>query len=48
MRRGISTLSPSDYAPYVYDAIWVYAKAVMQLIKEGILVNLTHYQLSDF
>ena len=35
--RKISTLSPSDYAPYVYDAIWVYAKAVMQLIKEGIL-----------
>ena len=35
IRRGISTLSPSDYAPYVYDAIWVYAKAIMQLIKEG-------------
>ena len=37
IKRNITTLSPSDYAPYVYDAIWVYAKAVMQLIKEGIL-----------
>lgn len=36
LRRNISTLSASDYAPYVYDAIWVYAKAIMQLIKEGI------------
>ncbi|KAL7042350.1 hypothetical protein ACKWTF_001105 [Chironomus riparius] len=34
MKRKIQTLSPSDYAPYVYDAIWVYAKAIMQLIKE--------------
>lgn len=34
-KRNITSLSPVDYAPYVYDAIWVYAKAIIQLIKEG-------------
>lgn len=36
-KRNISTLPYVDYAPYVYDAIWVYAKAIIQLIKEGIM-----------
>jgi hypothetical protein len=35
LARGISTISPSDYAPFVYDAIWVYANTLMQLIAEG-------------
>ncbi|KAG5675764.1 hypothetical protein PVAND_005641 [Polypedilum vanderplanki] len=32
--RNINTISPADYAPFVYDAVWVYAKTLMQLIKE--------------
>lgn len=31
----INAISPADYAPFVYDAVWVYAKTLMQLIKEG-------------
>lgn len=34
-RRNIVSLSPTDYAPYVYDAVWVYGKALIELIKQG-------------
>ena len=34
-QRGISAISPSDYAPFVYDTIWVYAKALKELIDAG-------------
>lgn len=43
MRRNITELSPVDYAPYVYDAIWVYANALKQLIEEGNFKNLFVY-----
>ena len=29
-----------DYAGYAYDAIWVYVKALQQLIKEGKIIRL--------
>jgi hypothetical protein len=35
MYRNISSIAPSDYAPYVYDAYWVYAKVLIELIKSG-------------
>jgi hypothetical protein len=33
--RNISSISPSDYAPYVYDAIWAYARTLKMLISLG-------------
>lgn len=33
---GMNKTSFSDYAGYAYDAIWVYAKSLQQLIKEGL------------
>lgn len=38
-KRGISAISPSDYAPFVYDTIWVYAKALKELIDAGMKVQ---------
>lgn len=34
-RRGVTSISPSDYAPFVYDGIWVYVKALLKLIEAG-------------
>lgn len=33
--RGILKISPTDYSPFVYDTIHVYAKALKQLIDAG-------------
>jgi hypothetical protein len=40
--RNIASISPSDYAPYVYDAAWVFAKTLLQLIKESMYRYLVH------
>lgn len=40
-RRSLKVISPSDYAPFVYDSIWVYAKALEQLIIAGNTIKMT-------
>lgn len=34
-KTGANRTHFADYASYTYDAIWVYVKALKQLIKEG-------------
>lgn len=34
-RTGMNHTEFSDYAGFTYDAIWVYVKALQQLIQEG-------------
>lgn len=37
---GMNKTQFSDYAGFAYDAIWVYVRALQQLIKEGKEVDL--------
>lgn len=34
-KRGETSISPADYAPFVYDTVWVYIKTLKKLMHLG-------------
>lgn len=36
--RNLTAISPADYAPFVYDTVWVYIKAIKKLMETGMII----------
>jgi hypothetical protein len=44
-KRNKTSISPADYAPFVYDTVWVYVKTLKQLMIAGMKLLISFIQL---